>query len=430
MSLGSSPRPSPRAGRSTSCTDGSEIWRSCRLGDITILVPARTSLPFLEDALEAAHPLPGRVELTRLCQPRGARRAHGPARRRRPHRSPAHRERPAHAPPRLRRRRPVPPQGPRRPRLVVQHAGSARSRPWRRVGRPGLPPGDPRSSSLAIARRAARPHRARSAFSSWLRRGTSRNTWRRSPVRDRPGPCLDRRHRRQSAGLPPVGRSADVEAQAESVLPETDDDAVRIMTIHVPRARVPHHDRERPLPDPAATEPGRGALRKTWPGRLSHGQGRHHRGVRGRRPDRRADGLRRAAPSALRRLHGRATTRALIAPGRPQESSRQEAQPHQQAGPPPRHGCAFLDDLPDLSGEPTPLTTDPAVRRRRQHRSPQWHEERAALLAHKDPGRWPPPPSPTKPSPIEVPTQSDAGLQKRPRDLDLPPWLKVATAPP
>jgi ATP-dependent exoDNAse (exonuclease V) beta subunit len=29
-------------------------WRPCRLGDITILVPARTSLPFLEDALQAA----------------------------------------------------------------------------------------------------------------------------------------------------------------------------------------------------------------------------------------------------------------------------------------------------------------------------------------------------------------------------------------
>ncbi len=34
--------------------DGEDGWRSARLGDIAILVPARTSLPFLEDALEDA----------------------------------------------------------------------------------------------------------------------------------------------------------------------------------------------------------------------------------------------------------------------------------------------------------------------------------------------------------------------------------------
>ena len=32
--------------------DGSGGWRRARLGDITVLVPARTSLPFLEDALD------------------------------------------------------------------------------------------------------------------------------------------------------------------------------------------------------------------------------------------------------------------------------------------------------------------------------------------------------------------------------------------
>jgi ATP-dependent exoDNAse (exonuclease V) beta subunit len=45
--------------------DGSEVWRDCRLGDITILVPARTSLPFLEDALEAAN-IPYRAESSSL----------------------------------------------------------------------------------------------------------------------------------------------------------------------------------------------------------------------------------------------------------------------------------------------------------------------------------------------------------------------------
>src|SRR5207302_6121077 len=40
-------------------------WRSARLGDIAILVPARTSLPFLEDALEAAG-IPFRAEASSL----------------------------------------------------------------------------------------------------------------------------------------------------------------------------------------------------------------------------------------------------------------------------------------------------------------------------------------------------------------------------
>ncbi len=44
---------------------GDDTWRPCRLGDITILVPARTSLPFLEDALEAAR-IPYRAESSSL----------------------------------------------------------------------------------------------------------------------------------------------------------------------------------------------------------------------------------------------------------------------------------------------------------------------------------------------------------------------------
>ena len=44
---------------------GADARRPCRLGDITILVPARTSLPFLEDALEAAR-IPYRAESSSL----------------------------------------------------------------------------------------------------------------------------------------------------------------------------------------------------------------------------------------------------------------------------------------------------------------------------------------------------------------------------
>jgi ATP-dependent helicase/nuclease subunit A len=45
--------------------EGDDGWRPCRLGDITLLVPARTSLPFLEDALEAAR-IPYRAESSSL----------------------------------------------------------------------------------------------------------------------------------------------------------------------------------------------------------------------------------------------------------------------------------------------------------------------------------------------------------------------------
>jgi ATP-dependent helicase/nuclease subunit A len=45
--------------------DGTDRWRDARLGDITVLVPARTSLPFLEDALEAAS-IPFRAESSSL----------------------------------------------------------------------------------------------------------------------------------------------------------------------------------------------------------------------------------------------------------------------------------------------------------------------------------------------------------------------------
>ena len=36
-------------------------WRPARLGDVTVLVPARTSLPFLQDALDDAN-IPYRAE--------------------------------------------------------------------------------------------------------------------------------------------------------------------------------------------------------------------------------------------------------------------------------------------------------------------------------------------------------------------------------
>src|SRR5208337_4146463 len=45
--------------------DGNDTWRSARWSDIAVLLPARTSLPFLERALEAAE-IPYRAETSTL----------------------------------------------------------------------------------------------------------------------------------------------------------------------------------------------------------------------------------------------------------------------------------------------------------------------------------------------------------------------------
>ena len=54
-----------------------DCWRDVRLGDIAVLLPARTSLPHLEDALDAAG-IPYRAEASSLVyrSPRGPRPAH------------------------------------------------------------------------------------------------------------------------------------------------------------------------------------------------------------------------------------------------------------------------------------------------------------------------------------------------------------------
>lgn len=52
-------------GQGWAVDDGNSGWRPARLGDITILIPARTSLPFLEEALEAEG-IPYRAESSSL----------------------------------------------------------------------------------------------------------------------------------------------------------------------------------------------------------------------------------------------------------------------------------------------------------------------------------------------------------------------------
>ena len=136
-------------------------WRDPMLGDITILVPARTSLPFLEAALEAAR-IPFRAESSSLVYASRAvrdlmmvlRAADDPTDHLRIV------ERAAHPAPRLRRRRPLPPQG-ARAGAAGAYNGPTAARPRRRAGRrrPGVPALAPRRAALAVPGRAARPHR-------------------------------------------------------------------------------------------------------------------------------------------------------------------------------------------------------------------------------------------------------------------------------
>ena len=160
------------------------------------------------------------------------------ARRRRPDRPPAHRRRPAHAAARLRRRRPVPLQG--RARAAAGATSPTSPTP--------CPP------TIPVARRPrATSARCTTSGTGWRRRSCSTaspaTAGPASSASPRAGPatcgagCGSSSTRPGRGATRPAGACASylhwVELQtaegarvAEAVLPETDDDAVRIMTIH------------------------------------------------------------------------------------------------------------------------------------------------------------------------------------------------------
>ncbi len=208
------PPPSPR--RSTEgwpVGDGDgDGWRPARLGDITILVPARTSLPFLEDALEAAG-IPYRAESSSLVYATRAvrdllmvlRAVDDPT----DHL--AHRRRPAHPAARLRRRRPVPLQG----RAAAAAGATWPTSPTPSRRRPGARRACAYLRELHDERhwrspvRAARPHRPRPPGPrARLRRGPAPRRVAPAAVRDRPGPGVERGHRRQPARSTSTGSTS------------------------------------------------------------------------------------------------------------------------------------------------------------------------------------------------------------------------------
>ena len=462
---------------------GPDAWRPCRLGDITILVPARTSLPFLEDALEAAS-IPYRAESSSLVYATRAvrdllmvlRAADDPT-------------------DHLRIVSAL-----RTPLLgcgdddLFRHK-VIEGRTWSyNTPTPPSPDDGIVSAGLAFlleihqarhwqapAELLDRIARDRRALELGFAEGRPRDVWRRLRfVIDQARAWSEATGGSLRAYLHWVEQqTAEGSRVAESVLPETDDDAVRIMTIHAAKGL------EFPITIVSGLSARPGGMRspvevhfpqRRWPGRLPHGQGGHDRGVRGRHPHRRADGLRRAPPPPLRRLHPRLRPPGGVAPpGRAQEPAGQEQQPHQRRDPHGRHGRP-----PRRPARPRRRSRCRCRSIRPRSRSPpppfdEWDAERATALAVASrPGAvaataltdegapdwgtdvtfWPPlsarrlpaahpcrpslfddpaePPAPVvddpwvgedgDPGPLEP--DVDPGLQKRPRDLDLPPWLK------
>jgi ATP-dependent helicase/nuclease subunit A len=187
--------------------DGGGGWRPARLGDITVLVPARTSLPFLEDAFDAAG-IPFRAESSSLVYASRAVRDLLMVLR-------------AVDDPTDHLRSPCPPCGPRCSACgdddLFRFKAERRGRWSYLADQPETVPRRSRPGGLAYLRslydqrhwlapselldRIARPpgHGAR------LRRGPAPRRLAPVALRHRPGPGLERGHRGQPAPVPALG---------------------------------------------------------------------------------------------------------------------------------------------------------------------------------------------------------------------------------
>ena len=458
--------------------DGTERWRPCRLGDITLLLPARTSLPFLEDALDAAR-IPYRAESSSLVY--ASRAVRDLLMVLRAADDPTDHLRIVSA---LRTpllgcgdddlfrykvldggtwsfNTPDPPDA--EGSIVEQGLAFLRSihdmRHWR----------SPAELLDLIGRE-------RRALELGFAEGRPRDVWRRIRfVIDQARAWSEATGGSLRAYLHWVDQqTAEGSRVAESVLPETDDDAVRIMTIHAAKGL------EFPITivTGLSAKPGgaRSPVEVTFP---------RERGQRiGYRigPQVMTDEYEANRPideqmgydERLRLLYvacTRAMDHLVVSLHREARANPPSAARNRTNAEVLLHGMGDLvDDLPDLSGDATPLTADPALLPSPPPPFATWQAERAAALAaasqpgavaataltdEGEPDRGPgdlvslaahEPPQPVQPRlfddpddvapPVDLPRASspttpttasddvDPGLQKRPRDLDLPPWLK------
>ena len=317
------------------------------------------------------HPVPGRVQLAGLRHPGGARPADGAARRRRPDRPPAHRRRAL--------RTPLLGCGDDDLfRFKVRAAGAGGATwptsptPSRR--RPGAAPASPTCASLhrASATGWRRPScstaspRDRRALELGFAEGRPRDVWRRLRfVIDQARAWSEATGGSLRQYLHWVDQqTAEGARVAESVLPETDDDAVRIMTIHAAKGlRVPDHHRvghvDRPAGRPSA---GRGGVPVRRRRRLQVRRGRRDPGVRGleaRSTSRWASTS--ASGSSTSPAPGPATTWSCrCTAGQRKQDVRAPARTNAELLVDGME--APLADLPDVGGDAEPLRPDPSAR--------------------------------------------------------------------
>lgn len=410
--------------------DGSGGWRPAKLGDITVLVPARTSLPFLEDAFESAG-IAFRAEASSLVY---ATRAV-------------------------------------RDLLMVLRAAddptnhlyivSALRTPLLGCGDDDLfrfarmyggrwsyladqpdtvPADDPVRLGLDYLRslhderhwRApsellGRVARERRALELGFAEGRPRDVWRRIRfVVDQARAWSEATGGTLRQYLGWVGRQAAEGARvAEAVLPETDDDAVRIMTIHAAKGlefpiAVVSGTSTLPQARPAALEvvftPAGGVLYRMGAGIVSEEYEQW-------RPVDEQMGLHerirllyvactRARDHLVVSLHRRARANAPAAAKRTNAELLVDGLSDL---------VATLPDAADETHHLTPPATSPPAP---PPPFEEWAAERAAALERASTPRAVAATALTEEGALDPETEPDPGLEKRPRDLDLPPWLK------
>ena len=419
-------------------------WRPARLGDVTVLVPARTSLPFLEDALEEAG-IPYRAESSSLVY--ATRAVRDVLMVLRAVDDPTDYLRIVAA-----LRTPLLACGDDDLfRFKVERGGR-----WSYLAPEpdAIPPDDPVAAGLAYLRSLhdrrhwAAPSelldrivRDRRALELGFAEGRPRDVWRRLRfLVDQARAWSDATGGNLRQYLRWVElQSAEGARVAEAVLPETDDDAVRIMTIHAAKGlefpvTVLSGLSTVPMARPAAAEvvfpSHRGTVGYRFSGQVTTPEYDEWKPIDEQMGfDERIRLLYVAATRArdhlVVSLHRK---QRATASGRPTSRTNAELLVHGM-GP-------LLGDLPD-GAAPTGQAAGPVDGRSAAASAPaptpfvDWSAELAAAMAvavvptvvaataltdegTPDAGDGAPPPAP----------EPDPGLRKRPRDLDLPPWLK------
>ncbi len=421
--------------------EGEAGWRDARLGDITILVPARTSLPFLEDALDAAC-IPFRAESSSLVYASRAvrdllmvlRAADDPT---------------DHLRIVSALRTPLLGCGDDdlfRHKVIDRHSWSYNA------PAPPDPASGPAAAGLAFLREIHderhwrspaelldRIARERRALELGFAEGRPRDVWRRLRfVIDQARAWSEATGGSLRAYLRWVDQqTAEGERVAEAVLPETDDDAVRIMTIHAAKGL------EFPITIVSGMSTGptysRSPVDVVFPrdgGPVGYRLGKEviTEEFEAWKPIDEQMGY----DERIRLLYvacTRACDHLVVSLHRAERKSGPAKLSNRTNSELLLAGMgAVSTGLSDLSGEAEPLAPDPSATPSPPPPYEPWLAERTAALAVAarpgavaataltDEGE---PDWGTEPTLFDVlEPDVDPGLQKRPRDLDLPPWLK------